>query len=48
VCSAGWGTPLVAGARARILAGGEAAVPADAPAVVQAMIAAGNRIDDFA
>lgn len=48
MCSAGGVTPLVAGARARILAGGEAAAPADAPAVVQEMIAAGNRINDFA
>jgi hypothetical protein len=47
-CSAALGTPLVPGPRARILAGGEAAAPADAPAVVQDMIAAGNRIDHFA
>jgi hypothetical protein len=47
-CSAAFGTPLVPGTRARILAGGEAAAPADAPAVVQDMIAAGNRINHFA
>jgi hypothetical protein len=38
------GTPIVAGRRARILSNGTAA----APAAVQAMIAAGNRIDRFA
>ncbi len=48
ICSAVSLTPLVAGDRARILPGGDAAAPANAPAVVQAMIAAGNRIDDFA
>ena len=48
VCSAAFGTLLVPGTRARILAGGEAAAPADAPAAVQDMIAAGNRIDHFA
>jgi hypothetical protein len=46
-CSGAVGTPLVAGVRARILASGEAAAPADAPAVVQDMIAAGNRINRF-
>jgi hypothetical protein len=46
-CSGAVGTPLVAGTRARILASGEAAAPADAPAVVQKMIAAGNRINRF-
>jgi hypothetical protein len=46
-CSAALGTPLVAGTRARILPSGDAAAPADAPAVVQQMIAAGNRIDHF-
>jgi hypothetical protein len=45
-CSA-LGTPLVPGTRARILAGGVAAAPAGAPAAVQAMIAAGNRINRF-
>jgi hypothetical protein len=48
VCSAAFGTLLVPGTRARILAGGEAAAPTDAPAAVQDMIAAGNRIDHFA
>jgi hypothetical protein len=48
VCSAAFGTLLVPGTRARILAGGEAAAPADTPAAVQDMIAAGNRIDHFA
>jgi hypothetical protein len=48
VCSAAFGTVLVPGARARILASGEAAAPADAPVAVQDMIAAGNRIDHFA
>jgi hypothetical protein len=47
-CSAAFGTPLVPGTRARILADGVAAAPADAPAAVQDMIAAGNRIDHFA
>jgi hypothetical protein len=47
-CSAALGTPLVSGAKARILPSGDAAAPAGAPAVVQQMIAAGNRIDRFA
>ena len=47
-CSAALGTPLVPGTRARILPSGDAAAPADAPIVVQQMIAAGNRIDRFA
>jgi hypothetical protein len=47
-CSAAFGTPLVPGTRARILADGVAAAPADAPAAVQDMIAAGNRINHFA
>jgi hypothetical protein len=46
-CSAALGTPLVPGMKARILPSGDAAAPADAPAVVQQMIAAGNRIDRF-
>jgi hypothetical protein len=46
-CSAALGTPIVPGTRARILPNGDAAAPADAPAVVQQMIAAGNRIDRF-
>jgi len=46
-CSAAFGTPIVPGTRARILADGVAAAPADAPAAVQAMIAAGNRINHF-
>ena len=46
-CSAALGTPLVPGTKARILPSGDAAAPADAPAVVQRMIAAGNRIDRF-
>ena len=46
-CSAALGTPLVPGTRARILPSGDAAAPADAPAAVQDMIAAGNRIDRF-
>ncbi len=41
-CSAAVGTPIVPGSRARILADGVAAAPANAPAAVQAMIAAGN------
>ncbi len=45
-CSA-LGTPVIAGSRARILPSGEAEAPADAPASVQDMIAAGNRIDHF-
>jgi hypothetical protein len=47
-CSAALGTPLVPGTKARILPSGDAAAPADAPVVVQEMIAAGNRIDRFA
>jgi len=47
-CSSALGTPVVAGTRARILPSGDAAAPADAPVVVQDMIAAGNRIDRFA
>lgn len=47
-CSATLGTPIVPGTKARILPSGDAAAPADAPAVVQQMIAAGNRIDRFA
>jgi len=46
-CSGAVGTPLVAGTKARILPSGVAAAPADAPAVVQEMIAAGNRINHF-
>jgi hypothetical protein len=46
-CSAAFGAPLVAGTRARILPSGDAAAPADAPVVVQDMIAAGDRIDRF-
>ena len=44
---AGLATPVIAGTRARILPSGEAEAPADAPARVQDMIAAGNRIDHF-
>ena len=47
-CSAALGTPLVPGTKAKILPSGDAAAPADAPVVVQQMIAAGNRIDHFA
>ena len=47
-CGAALGTPLVPGAKAKILPSGDAAAPADAPVVVQQMIAAGNRIDHFA
>jgi hypothetical protein len=47
-CSAAVGTPIVPGSKARILADGVAVAPADAPAAVQAMIAAGNRINHFA
>jgi hypothetical protein len=47
LCTASADTPIVAGSRARILATGEAEAPSDAPAAVQAMIAAGNRINDF-
>jgi cell wall-associated NlpC family hydrolase len=51
--SAGAGTcqptqvALVPGTRARVLPDGQAEAPADAPPAVQAMIAAGNRIDHF-
>jgi hypothetical protein len=38
---------VIAGAKARILPDGQAEAPADAPAAVQQMIAAGNRIDHF-
>ena len=44
---AGLATPVIAGTRARILPTGEAEAPADVPAAVQDMIAAGNRIDRF-
>ena len=47
-CGAALGTPLVPGTKAKILPSGDAAAPADAPVVVQQMIAAGNRIDHFA
>ncbi|HWD70513.1 MAG TPA: hypothetical protein VG293_09965 [Solirubrobacteraceae bacterium] len=47
-CSAAFGTPIVPGSKARILADGVAAAPANAPPAVQAMIAAGNRINHFA
>jgi hypothetical protein len=47
LCTASADTPTVPGARAQILADGQAEPPADAPAVVQAMIAAGNRINHF-
>jgi len=47
VCAASSDTTLVAGPRAQILPSGEAEAPADAPAAVQAMIAAGNRINHF-
>jgi hypothetical protein len=47
-CAAPFGTPIVPGSKARILADGVAAAPANAPAAVQAMIAAGNRINHFA
>ena len=46
-CSAGFGTPIVPGTKARILADGTAAAAADAPAAIQAMIVAGNRINHF-
>jgi Transglycosylase SLT domain/Peptidase M15 len=47
-CSPGSGNvATVPGTRAVILADGTALAPADAPWVVQAMIAAGNRIDHF-
>jgi len=46
-CSEALGTPIVPGTKGRILPSGDAAAPADAPAVVQRMIAAGNRIDRF-
>jgi hypothetical protein len=38
------GAPLTPGQRARLLSSGQAAAPADAPAAVQAIIAAGNQI----
>jgi cell wall-associated NlpC family hydrolase len=45
-CTAGLeaALPLTPGSRARLLPDGQAAAPADAPAVVKAMIAAGNQI----
>ena len=46
-CADGFGTPVAPGTNARILADGVAAAPADAPAAVQTMIAAGNRINHF-
>jgi hypothetical protein len=47
LCDGALGTPVIAGQLARILPSGEAEAPAGAPAAVQAMIAAGNRIDHF-
>jgi hypothetical protein len=47
LCSSVFGTPSVPGTKARILTDGVAAAPADPPAEVQAMIAAGNRINHF-
>jgi len=47
VCAGALGTPVIPGTRARILPSGEAEAPLGAPAVVQNMIAAGNRIDHF-
>jgi len=38
------GVPTIAGARARLLGGDSAAAPADAPAAVRGIIAAGNQI----
>jgi hypothetical protein len=38
------GLPITAGPRAQLLAGGQAAAPASAPAAVRGMIAAGNQI----
>jgi hypothetical protein len=46
-CAAAFGTPIVPGPKARILADGVAAASADAPAAVRAMIAAGNRLNHF-
>jgi hypothetical protein len=46
-CDTALGTLMVPGAKAKILPSGDAAEPAGAPAVVQEMIAAGNRIDRF-
>jgi hypothetical protein len=45
-CSGGSasGVPVTSGSRARLLADGQAAAPADAPAAVKGMIAAGNQI----
>lgn len=40
-------TPLIAGDQAKLLANGTAEAPANAPASVQNMIAAGNRINQF-
>jgi cell wall-associated NlpC family hydrolase len=40
----GGGVPIAAGPRAQLLGDGRAAAPADAPAAVQAIIAAGNQI----
>jgi hypothetical protein len=47
LCTSSADTPIVAGSRARILATGDAEAPRDAPATVQTMIAAGNRINAF-
>ena len=47
LCAAAVGTQIVSGARARILANGDAAAPSEAPAAVQRMIASGNRINRF-
>jgi hypothetical protein len=47
LCAAEGGPQVVPGARARILANGDAAAPSAAPAAIQRMIAAGNRINHF-
>jgi hypothetical protein len=46
-CGPTTNTPIVAGEKAKILAGGDAAAPQQAPVAVRAMIAAGNRINHF-
>jgi hypothetical protein len=43
-CTQAAGAPLTAGSRAELLPNGDAAAPADAPAAVRGIIAAGNQI----
>jgi hypothetical protein len=43
-CTEGTGAPLTAGSRAQLLPNGDASGPAEAPAVIRGIVAAGNQI----